>query len=193
MMDRLLRALDQKDPRLPPLIAVLLVLFLLIEAWLLVLRKPFAQYQQLSDTAYTLSMRALSGDGPSTELSRARQTLDALNAQLQKELKMVLASADVVAPLMQQLDQSAQASQLQLTSLRPGVKRRVSGFDERPFELSLRGDYLALANWMLQLNQTVGHNLIMTDMDLHREGSAGGVTLNLRLALYLPTAPGAAP
>ncbi len=193
MMDRLLRALDQKDPRLPPLIAVLLVLFLLIEAWLLVLRKPFAQYQQLSDTAYTLSMRAHSGDGPSTELSRARQTLDALNAQLQKELKMVLASADVVAPLMQQLDQSAQASQLQLTSLRPGVKRRVSGFDERPFELSLRGDYLALANWMLQLNQTVGHNLIMTDMDLHREGGAGGVTLNLRLALYLPAAPGAAP
>ena len=109
MMDRLLRALDQKDPRLPPLIAVLLVLFLLIEAWLLVLRKPFAQYQQLSDTAYTLSMRANSGDGPSTELSRARQTLDALNAQLQKELKLVLASADVVAPLMQQLDQFEQS------------------------------------------------------------------------------------
>ena len=193
MMDRLLRALDQKDPRLPPLIAVLLVLFLLIEAWLLVLRKPFAQYQQLSDTAYTLSMRANSGDGPSTELSRARQTLDALNAQLQKELKLVLASADVVAPLMQQLDQSAQASQLQLTSLRPSIKRRVSGFDERPFELSLRGDYLALANWMLKLNQTVGHNLIMTDMDLHREGHASGVTLNLRLALYLPAAPGVAP
>lgn len=193
MMDRFLRALDHKDPRLPPLIAIILIAFLVLEAWVLVLRKPFYQYQQLGDTAQNLALRVSARGGPSTEISQLRQDLEKLDKRLQGELSLVQSTDIVVAPLMQQLDQSARDAGLRLSGVSPGVKRTISGFDERPYELSVTGTYLPLTQWLLNFDEVLGQNVVVTDLDIRPLGQASELKLNMRIALYLPMAGGKAP
>jgi Tfp pilus assembly protein PilO len=186
MMDRLLRALDRKDPRLPPLIALILIGFLLLEGWLLVLRKPFNQYQQLTNTAQSLALRVSTRGGPSTEIAQLRQDIEKFDKHLQGELSLVQSTDIVVAPLMDQLDQSARAAGLRLSGVSPGVKRSVAGFDERPFELTVTGAYLPLARWLLDFGETLGQNVVVTDLDLRATGQTDQLKLSMRIALYLP-------
>ncbi len=186
MMDRLLRTLDRKDPRLPSLIAVLLVVFLLVECWMLVLRKPIWRYQQATDKAQSLAMRVSSRGGPSTEDDALRQELGKLEARLGRELNLVQSTDIMVAPLMDQLDLSARTNGLHLAGVSPGLKRPVSGFEERPFELTVTGGYLPLARWLLNFGETQGQNVVITDLELRSTGQSDGLKLNMRIALYLP-------
>lgn len=193
MMDRLLRALDHKDPRLPPLIAFILIAFLLLEAWLLVLRKPFHQYQQLNDTAQNLALRISTRGGPSTEIAQLRQDLEKLDKRLQGELSLMQSTDIVVAPLMQQLDQSARKAGLRLSGVSPGVKRTISGFDERPYELTVNGAYLPLTHWLLNFDEVLGQNVVVTDLDMRPAGAGNELKLAMRIALYLPLTESKAP
>lgn len=194
MIERLLHLLEQRDPRLPVVLAVLLVLFLVLEGWLLVLRKPLAEYQRVSAQASALEASVQAQRTPSTEAAEMERDLTRLSTRLNGELQMVQGGERVVASLLEKLDQTARAAGLRLAAVRPGQRRSVAGFDERSFDVVVSGRYLPLANWMLAFGEQLGHNVSIADLELRpTAGDDGRLTLNLRIALYLPATAGTPP
>lgn len=191
MMQRLLQFLEQRDPRLPVIVAGLLVLLLVVEGWLLVLRKPLAEYWRVSAQANTLESAVQANQAPSSAATQMEQELARLSTQLSGELQIVQGGDRVVATLLEKLDQSARTAGLRLSAVRPDQRRTVAGFDERSFSVVVSGRYLALANWMLGFGEQLGHNVSIADLELRpTPGEDGRLSLSLRIALYLPATAG---
>lgn len=187
MMERINQVLNKTDPRLITLIAVFLVLFLAVEGWLLVLRKPYADYSQLTEQRDLLQTSLSTRAAPSVEIEQLTRDVKDLSDRLNGELQLTQAGDRVVASLMETLDHSAQKHGLKLSSVKPMEQRSVSGFEEIPFDVSVTGAYLPLSEWMLGFGESLGGNVSITDFDMHAGAPGGKVVLTLRLALYLPS------
>lgn len=186
MINRLTQAMMRMDPRLIPVIAVFLILFLAVEGWMLVLRKPVAEYQKLATQSDTLETSQSTRTTPSVELEQLTRELKTVSERLNGELLLARAGDRVAASLMETLDHSARKYGLKLSSVKPMEQRMVSGFEEIPFDVSVTGAYLPLCEWMLSLGQSLGGNISISDFEMRSLEAAGKVTLTLKLALYLP-------
>ena len=187
MIKRINQLLHKADPRLITFIAVFLVLFLAVEGWFLVLRKPYTDYfiavEQRDSLQSTLTTRA----APSVEIEQLGRDLKDLSERLNGELQLSQAGDRVVASLMETLDHSAQKYGLKLSSVKPMEQRLVSGFEEIPFDVSVTGAYLPLSEWMLDFGKSLGGNVSITDFDMRAGAPGEKIMLTLRLALYLPS------
>lgn len=193
MINRLTQVLTRMDSRLMPVIAVLLILFLAAEGWLLVLRKPLAEYHQLSLQREALEASLSTRAAPSAELEQLGRELKVASERLNGELLLASSGDRVVASLMETLDHSARKYGLKLSSVKPMEQREVSGFDEVPFDVSVTGAYLPLCEWMLSLGQSLGGNVSISDFEMRALEATGKVALTLKLALYLPPTRKVAP
>ena len=192
MMNQIFRALAERDPRLPPLVGFLLIAFLCIEGWMFVLKKPYADYQRLSVSAQVLGQALNVRGGPSAEIDLLERENKRLADKLQGEVNLDRSGERVVVPLLEMLDQSARAAGLQLLSVHPGATRTVAGFDELSFDVVLTGAYLPVANWVLNLNEKLGHSMSVSEMDMRVGEGEGGLTVSIKLTMYLPSRAGAA-
>ena len=190
MTARLLTALSKLSPGAWWLVALLTGSALLIEGWLLVLRQPLAAYRELSTARE--SLRGIEGMtlAQQEELRRAsarsRQLADRLNA----ELGAPASEEQLTVSLMRRLDQGATREGVQLTSLKPASRRQVLSFEELSFDVGAQGRYLALCQWLLDFEQSLGRFATVTDFTMRSADGGRQVTLSLRLALYRPLPSG---
>ncbi len=192
-MSRLTQLLLRVDVRLVPLIALSLVLFLALEGWLLVLRKPFAEYRQLKLQRDSLEVGIGARATPSVELEQLVGDLKVASERLNGQFALASAGDRVVSSLMETLDHSARKHGLKLSSIKPLESRVVSGFEEIPFDVSASGAYLPLCEWLLSLGDSLGGNISISDFEIRAQEASGKVELSLKLALYLPSSGRVAP
>jgi Tfp pilus assembly protein PilO len=191
MMSRLFRLLADRDPRLPPLVALLLVVFVCIEGWLFVLKKPFTEYQRLAATGHMLGQALSARGGPSTEIEMLERDNKALSDRIDGEMHLAGARDRVVVSLLEILDSSSRAAGLTLMGVHPGEVKTAAGFDQLTYDVTVAAPYPALANWMLNLNERLGHRGSITELDVRPDSGDARMKASLRLSMYLPTRAGA--
>jgi Tfp pilus assembly protein PilO len=189
MNARLLAAASKLSPQAWWLLVLVIVGTVALEGWLLVLRQPFNTYRELS--AARESLRAIEDmtAAQQAELQRASVRTRELAERLSAELGAPSGEQLTVA-LMRKLDQAAARESVRLTSLKPGARRQVLSFEELSFDVGAEGKYLALCQWVLDFEQSLGKFATVTDFTMRAVDGGRQVTLNLRLALYRPLTAG---
>jgi len=186
MTARWLSALSKLSPGATWLVVLLIGAALLVEGWMLVLRQPFAAYRDLS--AARESLRAIEDMtmAQHEELRRASARTKQLADRLNAELAAPASEEQVTVSLMRRLDQAATREGIQLTSLKPASRRHVLSFEELSFDVGAQGKYLALCQWLLNFEQSLGRFATVTDFTMKSVDGGRQVALTLRLALYRP-------
>lgn len=186
MRARAIQALDRLDPRLLVGAAVLIVAVLAFEGWMLVLRKPFAEYRQIVTNRIALSSAVSQVADPSSELDKLAADLQHLSAKLSGKLQLPASDDKIAASLMEALDRSALQHGVKLSGVKPRERKPVSMFEEVSFEVGADGGYLPLCEWMLGFENAVGNNVNVTEFDMKAIDEGRKVQLTLNLALYRP-------
>lgn len=188
MIGRLIDFLTPLNSRMVAAVMLVLVALLAFEGWMLVLRQPFAAYKQSHTARLSLADNLSQSPDASIELKQVVSELQQLSDKLSGQLHMPASDDKIAASLMAELDQSAARHGLTLSSVVPGQRNPVSVFEEVPFEVSATGPYLRLAAWMLDFENTLGHNSAVAEFDMKTAGQGDQVNLSLRIALYRPRA-----
>ena len=187
MTERILDALAPISPRILQLAMILIVGAAAFEGWLLVLRKPLAEYRQLAATKASLAATVAASATQQGELNRLTAELKELNNRLAGELRASAPDDQLAVALMTELDRAAARKGIALTSVKPGVRRQVQSFEEVGFDVGAQGKYLLLCQWLLDFERTLGRSATVTDLTISALNDKGGqVALTLKLALYHP-------
>jgi len=185
-MARVLAALSKLSPGALLLIGLLLLGATLFEAWILVLRQPFAAYREAAAARKSLGAIEQMTVAQDEELrrasARARQLADRLSAELQAPTP----EEHLTVSLMRQLDQAAVRAGIALVSLKPAGRRQVLSFEEVSFDVGAQGKYLPLCQWLLNFEQSLGQFATVSDFTMKSVDEGRQVALSLRLALYRP-------
>ena len=190
MIARLRAAFSALSPGTFTLVALLIGAALLFEGWMLVLRQPFVAYRELSAAREALRAIEQMTMAQEEELLRTSARTKALAERLQTELAGPATEEQLTVSLMRRLDQAAGREGIQLTSLRPASRRHVLSFEEISFDVGAQGRYLALCQWLLNFEQSLGRFATVTDFTMKSADGGRQVALNLRLALYRPLPAG---
>jgi len=185
-MQRLIQALGKLNPHLLLGLMLLMIALLAFEGWVLVLRQPYAGYQKVLSARTTLASSLQQSADQSGELGRLANELKQLMDKLGSELHLPASDDKMAASLMSALDRSAALHGVALSSVKPGQKRPVSVFEEVSFEVSAKGSYLQLCEWMLDFGKTLGNNAAVTEFDIKSVDDGRQVVLSMNIALYRP-------
>lgn len=191
-MERILVVLAKLDPRLVQALMVLISCLVAFEGLVLVLAKPYAQYRQLTQTRSSLaaSLRALGN--PAMELAALTEEIKRLSERLSGELRLPQTRDQLAASLMSELDRSAARGGVMLTGVKPGARRQVQDFEEVSFDISARGKYLMLCEWLMDFEHALGRNATVTEFLMQSADEGRQVALTLKVALYRPLQAGGA-
>jgi len=182
----ILQALGKLDRRLLRGIMLVFAALIAFEGWMFVLRKPYAEYQKILATRVSLSSALQNAPDRSSELGKMASELKQLSDKLSGELHLSASDDKLAASVMEALDQSASAHGLALISIKPAERMPVSVFEEVSFEVSARGAYLQLCQWLQDLGTQVGSNATITEFDMKSADEGRQVALSLKIALYRP-------
>lgn len=186
MMNSVIVALSKLNPRVVIGLMLLIVSLLAIEGWMLVLRKPYAEYQQIAATRASLASTLSLSSDQSSDLEKLTVELKQLTEKLGGELLLPASDDKMAASLMEALDRSAAVYGVTLSGIKPKERKQVSVFEEVSFEITAKGPYLHLCEWMLDFGKTLGNNATITEFDMKNTNEQRKVALSLNIALYRP-------
>jgi len=186
MTARLLAVLSRLSPLAWWIVALSIGAALVVEGWILVLRQPVAAYRELSAARESLRAIAPMMAAQEEELRRAGARSEELAQRLNAELGAPASEEQLTVSLMRRLDEAATRAGIQLTSLKPASRRQVLSFEELSFDVGAQGRYLALCQWLLNFEQSLGRFATVSDFTMKSSDGGRQVTLSLRLALYRP-------
>lgn len=186
MMTKTIQALGKLNPRLVYGLMLLVIGLLAFEGWILLLRKPYAEYQQILSTRESLVSSLRQSPDQLSELDKLANELKHLSEKLSGELRLPASDDKMAASLMEALDRSASMHDVMLASVKPKERKQVSVFEEVSFEVSAKGSYLHLCAWMLDFAKTLGNNATVTEFDMKSADEGRQVALSLNIALYRP-------
>jgi len=191
-MERIYATLAKLDPRVLLACMIFIAGLFVFEGWVLVIRKPFAQYRQLAATRASLAATVGALGNQSGELTRLAAELKLLSDRLTGELHPPKSKDQMAAALMSELDRSADRDGVMLTGVKPGARTQVQAFEQLAFDVSARGKYLMLCEWLMNFEHTLGQNATVTEFQMQSADAGRQVALTLKVALYLPLQAGVA-
>lgn len=193
MSPRLTAALARLDPRVLMGGLLLIVGLVAVEGWLLVLKKPYAEYQTLIAAGESLSAGLNRLPRKESDLAQLAEELREVSEQISRQMPATVPDDQMASEVMASLDRSAAANGITLTGIRPGARRQVLEFEEVSFDVSAQGKYLLLCQWLLGFERTLGRNATVSEFTMKSADEGRLVALNLKAVLYRPlVVPGAA-
>lgn len=191
MKAQLMRALSRLSPGAFLIVAALVVGAFLLEAWMLVLRQPFAAYRDFAAARESLLAIERMSASQQEELRRESARNKDLTERLRAVLNAPAPDEQLTVSIMRRLDQAAAGAGIKLTSLKPAGRRNVLSFEEISFEVGAQGGYLALCHWLLGFEELIGRSATVSEFTMRAVDEGKQVSLSLRLALYRPLQNGA--
>lgn len=185
-MNRVLDAIGKLNPRLVAGIMLLIIGLLAIEGWMLLLRKPYAEYKQAVASRVSLEARLIHASDQASDLAKLTIEIKQLTEKLDAELRLPASDDEMAASLMEALDRSAAVHGVMLSGVKPKERKQMPVFEEVSFEITAKGPYLHLSEWMMGLGQALGNNATITEFDMKSGNEEQKVALSLSIALYRP-------
>ncbi len=186
MMNKLVLALSKLNRHLVIGVMLFVIGLIVLEGWMLLIRKPYAEYKRIVETRESLALALHQHPDQASEMSHLANQLKQLTDKLTSELTFPASDDKVAASFMASLDQSAKVHGVSLFSVKPKDQKTVSVFEEMSFEVSAKGSYLPLSEWMLDFTNTLGNNATVTEFDMKTVEEGKQVLLTLNIALYRP-------
>ena len=182
MKQRLMSWLSALEPRVLLGLLAALVLFVVLESWLLVLRAPLAEWRALvakRQASETLAPAALAPqiEQLSRDIAHTEQAL--------QSVALPSSDDDTVLRLIATFDRAASRHGVGLGSVKAGGRRVEQEFELVSFEVEARGAYRALIDWLAE-SETQVAPLNVIELTLSAVDEARQVALKVKFAAYLP-------
>ena len=182
--------LSTMDRRLLVVLLAATWLFVALEAWLLVLRGPVAEWRalvalrQAAETVAVPTSLTLDIDNTTRAIERAE-------LQLRTSLTAARTDDDTVLFLIGALDPLGQRHGVALGAVRPGGRGFAQGFESAAYEVEAHGSYRSLVDWLHEAQETFAP-LVPTELTLDVAGQDRRLHLQMKVTHYaLPaSAPG---
>jgi Tfp pilus assembly protein PilO len=182
---RVIDALLKLDPRLLLGLMALVIGLTAFEGWLLVLRKPLAEYRGLVSTQQAMALALAAAPSQQGDLRQLDAEQRQVTARLTGQLRPPGSDAHVVSLVLAELDRSAGQQGITLAGIRPGPRREVLGFEEVSFDVAAKGAYLQLCKWLMDFERALGQSATVSDFTM-KAAEDNKVALSLRVRLYRP-------
>ena len=169
--------------------ALLMCLLALLAAllWQWGLRLPIGQLQVLRGERSVLEASAIDAT-----VQRQIQQIEQANLALSRQLGTLDAqhtSDRILVDLIGAIDRVARRHGVVLDGATPGPVRQSVIFDEVPVDFEARGNYQALVDWLVEVEQTLP-TLAIVRFAMQPAGPSGQLAIKLRAASYrLQAAP----
>jgi Tfp pilus assembly protein PilO len=186
MKQRMFAALARLDPRMLLALVILIAGLAALEGWLLLLRKPLAEYQKLVATRESLGLSLAAAPNQRGELGRLAAELLQVSARLSGLLRPAGPNDQLASLVMAELDRSAGQNGITLAGIRPGARREVLGFEEISFDVNAQGSYLRLCQWLVDFERTLGQSATVSEFTMKAAGEGREIALTLKVGLYRP-------
>jgi len=186
MKQRVLAYLGNLSPGSFWLVGLMVAAALVAEAWIVALRAPFDEYRSLVATRQALAAIEQMTQTQEQDLKRAAAQSRALAERLSSELQGGAQDEQVTVALMRGLDQAANRAGVTLTSLKPAGRRNVLAFEELAFDVGAHGGYLAVCQWLLDFERSIGRLATVSDFSMRSLDDGRRVSVSMKLALYRP-------
>ena len=186
MSARLLTALSRISHGTLVVAGALIVAAVLFEAWMVVLRQPFAAYRDLATTREALRAIEQMTATQERDLRRASERAQELSERLRLALHQPAPDEQLTVSLMRKLDKGAAGAGIALTSLKPAGRRPVLSFEEMSFDVGARGKYVPLCEWLLNFERSIGGSATVTEFTMRSADEGRQVSMDMKLALYRP-------
>lgn len=186
MMNKLVLALSKLNRHLVIGVMLFVIGLIVLEGWMLLIRKPYAEYKRTVETRESLALALRQSPDQASEMSHLANELKQITDKLTSELTFPASDDKVAASFMASLDQLAKVHGVSLFSVKPKDQKAVSVFEEMSFEVSAKGSYLPLSEWMLDFTNTLGNNATVTEFDMKTVEEGKEVLLTLNITLYRP-------
>ena len=163
-----------------------LVLFIVAEAWLVVLRAPVAEWRALA--AQERAEKEATPPGvAAAEISRLAQAIEHAEAELRGAVSP-RSDDDTVLFLISALSPLAASHGVSLDAVRAGGRRAEQEFTAAAFEVEARGAYLSLSAWLHDVQAQVAP-LTVSELSLNAIDAGRQVNLKMKLSAYAPSLP----
>lgn len=187
MKGRITALIERMDPRTLTMLMACVIAVLLLEGWLLGLKKPLSELRRLEAERATLVRPQADPVRVQADIDRLQAGLAALALRLHGQGPQL--SVDQLAVhIIERLDRIALRHGIRLDSVRPGATRRVLMFDEVSSDIKLSGKYGALYEWLREAEQELGPMVVTRFSIKAVDGATGALAMELRLAAYRPAA-----
>ena len=165
-------------------------LFVALEAWLLVLRAPVAEWRSLVALRQASEVSAAPAALP-VDVEHATQAVELTERQLREALPPVRTDDDTVLFLIGALDPLGSRHGVALGAVRPGGRTITQGFEAATFEVEAHGSYRSLVTWLRGAQPAIAP-LVPTELMLDVVGQDRQLHLQMKVTHYaLPaSAPG---
>lgn len=174
------------DRRVLIAMAGALVLFIVAQAWLLVLRTPVAEWRALAAQGLAEKDAAVPG-AAAAEISRLTQAIEHAEAELRGAVSP-RSDDDTVLFLISALSPLAASHGVALDAVRASGRRVEPEFTAAAFDVEARGAYLALSTWLHDAQAQIAP-LTVSELSLNASDAGRQVTLKMKLSAYAPTPP----
>lgn len=164
---------------------LLLSLLLLAAAWKLAYQDLFDQRVSLSSAYSTYHQQLVAQESRvsvNNSLQSATDDISNIKQQLlfQSEERN---SAEMIPFVVKALDEISAKHHVVLQGVKPLAAKIVLMLEERPFDITIRGDYKNLYDWVVEAEKSLSPMAIQS-FQLVSRGRGAGIEMRLRVASY---------
>ncbi len=158
-----------------------MLVFIVLQAWLLLFRQPLVQYAQMRVDPRIVAQAERDALALPREAERLTSAIGELRGRLAPTHRTA-SNEQMVVQLIGDLDRLAQRHGVSLNGVRPSAPRKVPSFDEATFEVAARGGYPALMRWLAEL-EAQSPSLAIAQFEISPATGAERV-ISVRIAAY---------
>ncbi len=182
-MNALLARIAALDPKVQRIGVVVLLLFIGFESWQLLLKKPFAELRLKQAEKISLERGAAEADKYPAELVRLNKEVAGLRTQI-LGTNNSLNTDQMVVKLVDDLASIGKRHGVKLGNVVPNAEKNIFMFSEVAFDISAKGSYGALYNWLSSLENELGP-LVVSQMEIRPpNGAEKELGLTVKLSAY---------
>lgn len=177
---RILDRLFALDPRLLLMGMAATLALIAVQSWILFVKTPASEYRKTKLEAGVLEKTLADSPPFSEEIGKLDLEVKTLEQRLQA-VNTTLAADQLLVSVVGELDRIASRHNVVLASVKPDSEKAVVMFDEMPFAIELRGEFLPLTAWLHTVESELD-TLAITQFGVRR--TPDSLTANLRIAAY---------
>lgn len=188
-MNAYFNRLMKLDPKLLALGAAVIVFLLAFESWTLLLKPQVAALKLKQQERESLERSTRDAQVLPAQIAQIKKDIAGLNGQIMGS-KINLSADQMVVRMVDDLSRIGKRYAVTVGSVRPGEPKSVMMFNEISFDVTAKGNYASLYEWLAAIEKELGP-LVITNLGLQTQTPNNPLSLTIKLAAYhLPAEEG---
>jgi Tfp pilus assembly protein PilO len=181
-MNAYFNQLMKLDKRLLTLGAAIIIFLLAFESWVLLLKPQVAALKLKQQERESLERSTRDAQVLPAQIAQMKKDIAGLNGQIMGS-KVNLSADQMVVRMVDDLSRIGKRYAVTVGGVKPGEPKSVMMFNEISFDVTAKGSYASLYEWLAAVEKELGP-LVITQLGLQAQAANLPLSLTVKLAAY---------